>query len=275
MRSRLSRLGFSYHYILRLILAFSGFHLARIQGHGSNYYAEAERHYENAVKDVSAAIPNLDNQNCHALYMAAVLIFICSFARGPSPDEFLAFRDDGNAGSLSLFLGVRSILENCRSFLSTDVLSIHQGATEHNSQPSSPCHNGHVSGYGAQIEQLHGLITAELAVDEHRHVDHTNALDRLHRCFDSIYGSQLPLTDGELWPRIFGWLYTLPDAFVVDLRHRRPVAMVIFAFYAALLKRISFTWFICGWPEHIMSVICRFIDEGYRPYIQWPMEQIK
>lgn len=91
MHSRLPRLGFSFHYILQLILAFSGFHLARIQEHESKYYFEAERHYATTLRKVSAAVPLLDHHNCHALYMAAILIFVCSFAKGPQPDEFLAF----------------------------------------------------------------------------------------------------------------------------------------------------------------------------------------
>lgn len=129
MHSRLPRLGFSFHYVLHLILAFSGFDLAQIQGnYRSKYYFEAERHYATALRKVSAAVPLLDHHNCHALYMAAILIFICSFARGPQPDEFLAFRDDGSAGSLCLFMGVRSILENC----SVGVLGIHKEDTGHN-----------------------------------------------------------------------------------------------------------------------------------------------
>lgn len=145
MHSRLPRLGFSFHCILHLILAFSGFHLARIQKHESKYHLEAERHYATALRKVSAAVPLLDHHNCHARYMAAILIFVCSFAKGPQPDEFLAFRDDGIAGSLFLFMGVRSILENC----SVGVLEIHSEHTERNSQPSSPYYR--VSGYSNQI----------------------------------------------------------------------------------------------------------------------------
>lgn len=71
------------------------------------------------------------------------------------------------------------------------------------------------------------------------------------------------LTDGELWPQIFGWLYMPPDDFVVDLQHHNTVALVIFAFYTVLLKRISSVWFIKGWPEHIMAGIHRFALEEY------------
>lgn len=163
MHSRLPRLGFSFHYILQLILAFSGFHLARIQEHESKYYFEAERHYATALRKVSAAVPLLDHHNCHALYMAAILIFVCSFAKGPQPDEFLAFRDDGRTGSLFLFMGVRSILENC----SVGVLEIHSEHTERNSHPSSLCHR--VSGYSNQIEQLRTLIAGEVPIDDNRY----------------------------------------------------------------------------------------------------------
>lgn len=269
MHSRLPRLGFSFHYVLHLILAFSGFYLARIQpNHGSKYYVEAERHYATALRKVSAAVPLLDHHNCHALYMAAILTFVCSFAKGSQPDEFLAFRDDGSAGSLFLFMGVRSILENC----SVGVLEIHSETTERNSQPSAPPRR--VSWYSNQLEQLRNLIAAELPTNDNRCSSYINVLNRLHHCFDSIYGHQL-LTDGELWPQIFGWLYMLPDDFVADLQHHNSVALVIFAFYTVLLRRISSVRFIQDWPDHIMTGIHRFLDEEYQPFIQWPMEQIK
>lgn len=275
IHSRLPRLGFAYHYVLRLILVLSGFHLARIKGsYGLNYYAEAERHFEAAVQEVSSAITLLDKQNCQALYTAAVLIFICSFAKGPQPDEFLGFRDDGNQGYLFLIMGIRSILENCRTFLSTDVLAIHAEPAGHDDSSQEVC-SVEAFGYSDQIGQLHDLVAVEIASeDDDRYTTYIAILDRLHWCFESIYGTHLLPTDAALWPHIFSWLYMLPAEFVVDLQHRKPVALVIFASYAVLLRRLNFVWFMRGWSEHIVTGSYQFVHEGYQQFLQWPMEQV-
>ena len=59
--TRIYQLGFSFHYVLRLALAFSGFHLARHSANSSftglnktDLHAVAEQHYEIAVREVTA-----------------------------------------------------------------------------------------------------------------------------------------------------------------------------------------------------------------------------
>lgn len=67
----------------------------------TDLHAVAEQHYEIAVREVTAAIPLLDTTSSPALYASAILIFLCSLARGPQPGEYLAYRDDGTPGCLS------------------------------------------------------------------------------------------------------------------------------------------------------------------------------
>lgn len=101
MQTQLSQLGFTFHYVLRLLLAFSAFHLARhstndsLLGSRTELYALAEQHYEIAVREVTEAIPHLDTTTSPALYASSIFIFLCSLAKGPQPGEYLAYRDDG------------------------------------------------------------------------------------------------------------------------------------------------------------------------------------
>ncbi|KAL2012225.1 hypothetical protein VTN00DRAFT_4943 [Thermoascus crustaceus] len=254
MQNQLSQLGFTFHYVLRLVLAFSGFHLAlhsadhSFLGSRADFYAVAERHYEIAVREVTAAIPHLDTTTSPALYASSIFIFICSLAKGPQPGEYLAYRDDGGPGCLSLFMGLRSILERCRATLSVDFSSIHAADPEDmTSQPEEPFFHGEElvsQAYGDHLAQVRHLISATFPDSGLGYTDYSQVLDRLYYCYDVVFGATSRLPESQLWPQIFGWLYTLPDLFLADVQQRRPVALVVFAFFTVLLKRLDLAWFI-------------------------------
>ncbi|KAL4789261.1 hypothetical protein BDV19DRAFT_383257 [Aspergillus venezuelensis] len=123
-QTQMTRWGFQHHFLLHILLALSGFHLVRepwalshlqgITGQIIDYAAEAERHYDAGVKGAATAIPHINGCNSQLLYTAAVF-----------PGEILGFRDDGNSGCISFFMGVRSVLELCENVLSVDVSTSH------------------------------------------------------------------------------------------------------------------------------------------------------
>ncbi|KAJ0418669.1 hypothetical protein BJY00DRAFT_314819 [Aspergillus carlsbadensis] len=285
-----TRLGFSFHYLLHLLLAFSAFHLSRnheaktrlnqIVGYEVDCHAEGERHYSTAVRAVAEELPLLSKDNGLALFASAVFVFICSIARGPQDGEFLAFRTDGQAGSLSLFMGVRSILETCTTKLCIDASVVYSDeSTEsaaHSNKPSakqSPRNAKVRREYTTQLEHLNLLLdTLDPSLDT---ASYHQTFERLRHAYHLLYRPDCITTDRELWPVIFAWLYTLPDPFLLALQHREPVSLVIFAFFAVLLKELDSTWFIAQWPEHVMQGILSTLDTRYRRHISWPMEVVR
>ncbi|KAL3496357.1 hypothetical protein BJX62DRAFT_251197 [Aspergillus germanicus] len=286
-QTHFTRLGFSFHYLLHLLLAFSAFHLtrnneARIQlnqiiGHDVDSHLEGERHYSTAVRAVAEEVPLLSKQNGLALFASAVFVFICSIARGPQDGEFLAFRSDGQAGSLSLFMGVRSILETCTTKLCIDASVVYSDESTDSaarsdtlSEKQSPRNAKARREYTTQLEQLNQLLdTLDPNLDT---VSYHQVFERLRHAYHLIYRPDCTTTDRDLWPVIFSWLYTLPDAVLLALQNREPVSIVVFAFFAVLLKELDTTWFIAQWPEHIIQGIFDALETHHRQYIRWPME---
>lgn len=285
--TQLCQLGFSFYYVLRLVLAFSSFHLARNSENSSSMglkttdlHVVAEQHYETAVREVTAAIPLLDTTSSPALYASAIFIFLCSLARGPRPGEYLAYRDDGTPGCLSLFMGLRSILEVCSALTpSVDLFSIHatdvQDVTIQPEEP--PLHREELVShdYRDSLARVRHLITATFSGGVPGHEDYSQVLDRLCYSYDVVFDGGSRPTESELWPQIFGWLYTLPDVFLMDVQQRKPAALVVFAFFTVLLKQLDPAWFIRQWPEHIMDGIFHSLDQDHRIYVQWPVEQFR
>ncbi|KAL4810611.1 hypothetical protein BDV18DRAFT_165297 [Aspergillus unguis] len=262
-QAQMTRWGFQHHYLLRLLLALAAFHLVRTKdGHllDIDYTVEAERNYGLALQEAASTMPQINSANGQILYTGAIFIFICSLARGPQAGEYLAFRDDGDPGCLVLFLGVRSILEMCSGAFSLDLSSSH--ATSPYISSGSPA-----SGTEDHLNRLY-LLIENTYPQASAYSDYSNVLGRLRETYTTVRSS-----NGDNFPRIFYWLYTLPDTFIADLQNRQPLALVLFAFFAVLLKEVDSTWFIRGWPEHIISGIYTQLDEYHRQFITWAVEQ--
>ncbi|PLB52226.1 putative Zn(II)2Cys6 transcription factor [Aspergillus steynii IBT 23096] len=292
MVNQLSRLGFVYHYVLRLLLAFSAFQIVRrsedtslfhLMGAGTDFYTDGERHFDVAVAEVAAMVPLLNRENAPALYAASLLIFLCSVTKGPRPGEYLAFRDDGESGCLSLFMGMRSMIEACNSIADPAMLAaIHAGdgnneaeSREAEGSNSSPDSARHVPPqYQSALSQVHDLLATTFQNHDTDYLIYCQSLERLSQCYDVIFDPHVSLTDSVLWPQIFGWLYMLPDRLLLDLRDRRPLALVIFSHYTVLLHVLDEVWMIQGWPRHVMHGISQNLDPYHRLFVEWPMQQI-
>lgn len=297
---QLLRLGFSVHYVLHLLLAVSGFHLKRMSPQYGvhllllpdlDYLVEAERHLSIAVTEVAATDPHLHQDNCHILYVASVFIFICSLARGPQPREYLAFRDDDDTPGLCLFTGMRSIREASNNLgISTNISEVHphEGpGTSRSSQEelvpvpnSSPSVSTEYKGcstkhYSEPLNSLKVFILDTFPSSHPRHSTYLDVFDLLQSRYNSIHGGPASIENSELWPQIFSWLYLLPDAFVHEMQQKQPVALLLFSYFAVLLKELDFVWFIRGWPLHIVQGSARYLEQPHLSYLEWPLDRLR
>ncbi|KAL4929308.1 Zn(II)2Cys6 transcription factor domain-containing protein [Aspergillus undulatus] len=295
-QTQMTRWGFQHHFLLHLFLALSGFHLARnpnalshlqgVTGQDIDYVAEAERHYDAAVHETASAVPHITGCNGQIIYTAAVFIFICSLARGPRPGEYLGFRDDGDVGCLSLFMGVRSVLELCSHVLSVDVATSHiqsESVPDDGPQPGSKLHHSFTSlspetpdlTEHDHLERLRSLLNHTYPLDQSTHLEYGRVLDRLKQTYSLVHPApDSPLQSLGLFPHVFGWLYTLPDVFLSDIIQQQQLALTFFSFFAVLMKDVDAAWFIRGWPEHIMQRIWQILDPYHRQFAAWPMREL-
>ncbi|RAH57331.1 hypothetical protein BO85DRAFT_488077 [Aspergillus piperis CBS 112811] len=283
LQTRLPELGYSFNYVLRLLLAFSGFHIAHLRercpqqiSRATKPYVErAEQHFAISLRQLIPSVTELNPNTYHALYAASSFMCFCTLARGPQPGDYLAFSSTGQAQCLTLLHGVRSILQM------TERMSTHAGAGprhHHSAESTTAHHEAQVSPFSeenvAPLGQIRQLLLNELEQSDPRHSTYCKVHEDLVSVFHSLRSPKHHLPRGARFPYIFGWLFRLPGLFVADLHEQRPLSLVLFAFFVVLLKDISCYWFMEGWPEHIMAGIYHHLDEKHRPLIQWPREKI-
>lgn len=75
---------------------------------------------------------------------------------------------------------------------------------------------------------------------------------------------------------VFVWKYFVSDEFLPLLRTpgANQEAIVIYAHFCIVLKRLESQWWLQGWATHLISQAWELLDEDHKSWIQWPMEEL-
>ncbi|CEL10055.1 hypothetical protein ASPCAL13182 [Aspergillus calidoustus] len=264
--------GISFPSILHLILALAALHLAAIHpDRREEYIAQADQHFTFGVRSVTSvlALDTLDSENCQLIYMSAVLICFAYFARGPREGEFLVFSAGGKSEWLVLLHGVRAILAQKQDEIFTgDLEPLVKEQQEKNSLSTARLED-EFSQHAARLHEVRFLVTTEITRADCDF--YLAAVDDLLCCFEDACKSVKAGEDAtELMQFAMGWTYRRPAVMIDRLEGREPVALVILAHWAILLRYMRGVWFMEGWDAHIVSGIRECLPEGFRRWVEWP-----
>ncbi|KAF8860826.1 hypothetical protein BDZ45DRAFT_724324 [Acephala macrosclerotiorum] len=69
------------------------------------------------------------------------------------------------------------------------------------------------------------------------------------------------------------WPGTISQEFIELLGQRRPEALVIFAHYCVLLKRVNYLWFFVGVGTNMLKAVEKELGVEWKPWIEWAVRQ--
>ena len=274
------KLGVSYHFVLHLICALAGYHLAFSgggDGEPRQYLSLASHHSSIGLGELNRVLPSLDKHNCGALYISAVLVCYCTFAAGPTSMNDLLVCDVSDGATqrwLPLIHGVRSIRMAIEPATLFTGLMAPLGGQEigEPEQPGPACFR---DGF-PRVDWIQPLDKLRKWIASHETPDtiiFSRSLESLTDVYDATYGDQNGAYTGPPSNQfIFGWLYRMQDPFVTCIRQKKPLALLILAYYAPLLKTLKKCWFLDGWTEHLLNAIGDMLPQDLSGWLQWPME---
>jgi Fungal specific transcription factor domain len=269
MQTTVPQMGFEHKHILHLILAVSALHLAHFKRARRGYYLDlADRHYQAGLRIATSLLSNLDEENCHSIYLFTTMTTTYSLAKGPKAGDFMLFRDDGPAEWLSLFRGSKPMFEVYGDAIMNGVLApmMQPGLTQSNRGPGDL-----PSLETDKLTRLRILIQeTETSPDDLQVLN--AAAENLLVLFSSRYDNGRKI---QISMRNIGiWLYKSTDEFTVLLQQRHPAALVVFAYVCVVMNDLGSSWVMKGWVSHLVEGIYGRLDVQFRPWIQWPLQQI-
>lgn len=279
--------AFKDQSLLHVSLSLAGLHLSqRSPDRHAALQARADEHYKIALPTMISRLSDPNAQWNPSVQMSAVLICFCYLAKGPQPGEYLVFSDEGEAEWFSLFRGARSIIQASgfsrpRKQLAGQTTSSHTtGETPAAQSCQTPDRSATTPGGSAipsgidfldRFHRFHDFLSSA-AVEGAAFSVQLTALDFLKATVTARYGSAEEASainsTNEYSHVIFSWLYRISDEFISTLHQKRPASLVIFSFYAVLLKDYKPSWLMHGWPEHILSGVSKHLHPRYQHWVE-------
>ncbi|KAF5591693.1 sterol regulatory element-binding ECM22 [Fusarium pseudocircinatum] len=267
-------LAFDNNFILHLMLAVSGLHLARLQAPEETKYEKlAEHHHSKAVSHVTNLLPQIDHQNCSALYIATVLICNYAFAKPPKKGHLLVQSHDTETAWWNLFRGIRFVIETMgiKAIFSGPI-----GPFPPKAASAIPPAIGR-TGYIAWEKPLADLKTMIHDSQTPMLPDLLELYEALVCCFSGVFGTaDEPQNDTHGKTHIvMRWVWFLDDDFTKQVEKLNPQVLVLLAYFSVLVQTLECFWYMRGWSWRILESITEQLDPDYAAWITWPRDQLE
>ncbi|KAI1305719.1 hypothetical protein F5Y03DRAFT_384396 [Xylaria venustula] len=266
-RVNVPQLGFSHPYLLKAVFSIAALHLARLRPQQRDALVEqAMVHYTAASSVALPLIPNATGENFPPIFHFSMLTTIITFARPRTPDNLLLVSNGIIPDWLLATRGVRVLLQSeGEAVLSMTCLDALFYAGMKLSAQWDQENQGHE---GLDELENNFRIHSQLhKVDELCH-----GILTLKRCFN-LYSTP-GFSDEQRLRSAMMWLVKIPDPFIELLKSHDSEALCVLAFFCVLLKRLEQLWWIEGWAFHLIERIYSTLNERYRLWIRWPLEEI-
>lgn len=257
------QLGFKHEFLLRGILAVAALHLGYLQPNRQEALALcATTHQSIALAAFHDALNRVDTSNCVAIFAFSCFIVVLAFAAPRSP-ESSGFQKD-IFDWFHMIRGCNSVLQTQWETVSRSCLAplvkkgmIHEAAGSHR----TPDHD--------RVTDLLRLCASErLAQDRESSNAYALAVHELLNIYTQV--SILTERKQDFVPMIFVWPIAIPQRYLDMLRDRQAEAMIILAYYAALLQRIDDQWYMRGWARYLVVQIDAALGEEWQDWLAWP-----
>ncbi|KAI0196628.1 hypothetical protein EV127DRAFT_84348 [Xylaria flabelliformis] len=266
-RVNVPQLGFAHPYVLKGVLAIAALHLARLRPQQKDSLLEqAMMHHTAASSMALPLITDASGENFPPIFHFSMLTTIITFARPRAPDNFLLVSDGIVPDWLLITRGVRTLLQSqgnaVLSMSSLDAL-FYAGLK--------------LSTQWEQENHEHeGLKDLENNIRNHappqKAAELCDGILTLRRCFNLFNTSGF--SEEERMRSALMWLVKVPDPLIELLKNQDSEALCVLAFFCVLLRRLEHFWWIEGWACHLIERIYATLDERYRLWIRWPLEEV-
>ncbi|KAI0835137.1 hypothetical protein F5Y06DRAFT_276801 [Hypoxylon sp. FL0890] len=266
------KIGFQHPYLMHAILAVSALHIAYLApANRRDLTIDAATHYHEAIMGFREVIAVINEQNCDAMFATSVINMFYVFAitgrdddvSEPNLTKELEVLD---AKWIHMVRGCGAILVPAFDFVSrgplSPLLEIGDWNTLDPDQDPSE-HDGRL----LALKEIWG----NEQTDQERNAAYDQTLHRLRQTLhwmdhEAVSGSRIS------WAGPFIWLHVIPGAYLELLWQRQPPALVLFAYFGALVHRLDGFWWAKGWGRKIVGAVDKFLGSYWRSRIEWPLE---
>lgn len=123
-----------------------------------------------------------------------------------------------------------------------------------------------------QFDAINQMLTT-YGLDSTALVHCQSALEDLVEIYKNVvyWRSTGDLTTGHVWR----WTTMISTSFVRLIQARNSLALVVFAYYAAVTTAVPLAWYTQNWGDYAVRGVAQELDEHMQQWIVWPAEQVQ
>jgi hypothetical protein len=280
--------GLRHDFVLHSIIATSALHKATLLPKSSEAYAEYSKvalAYQNlSLASFIPAVSKPNEDNGIALFALSLFLTIWAFASRRLPEGLNNVKLELSHGDSSpgifcaphtptaqfieiimIVRGVYAVIRETDKWLQGDIEELLRFPRKEELPPNSPdiveafdllqkaVDNPQLVPSGDDNETLRGMYLEQL-----------QSLRDIARCRSVVEW------DGH----IFSWIIMAPPAFVDCLKQGQPMALALFAHWAAALRCMDHHWWVTGWPYSLVADLVNVLDSTWDGVLDWPKKQV-
>ncbi|KIX02276.1 uncharacterized protein Z518_08215 [Rhinocladiella mackenziei CBS 650.93] len=279
-----------HDYLLHGLMATSALHKATLQPKTSEAYAEYSKvalaHQNAALAGYIPAVSKPNQDNGIALFSVSLLLTVWAFASKRLPEGLnsvkLEFSHGENSPGITLPMhsptadfieiimilrGIYAVIRETDTWLQGDIEEL----LRYPRSEDLPPHSADVTeafDILAQASQDPRLTPPR--EDEDDAIVQALCLEQLEQLRDISRCRSVVEWDGH----IFSWLVMSPPSFIHCLRQGRPMALAIFAHWAAMFRCMDHHWWATGWAYSLVVDVSGLLDPIWARYLDWPRRQV-
>ncbi|KAH6974761.1 hypothetical protein EDB80DRAFT_658962 [Ilyonectria destructans] len=282
----LPEIGFKHTFVLHALLSFAALHIAHQDPSERKVrLVEAVYHHNKALDGFQSAIRCITEENSEALFTWSICNVLYVFAMsnprqdtpGSVPHSTASSRNDNILGAewIPMIRGMDAVLQPTHNYLRfgrmmSTIMSLGNWDELDPDQNSSGLEDSYFCGSRETWKGSNG------------HDIYEQVLQTLRKC--RLYSQQFLSMDPQVidgwgynraWSGPITFIHFAPESYFPLLQQRQPPALVLFAFFGALLHELNDYWFLEGWGKAIVEVVADILGSYWRPWISWPLQVVQ
>ncbi|XEV01448.1 hypothetical protein FSHL1_006735 [Fusarium sambucinum] len=274
------QIALKHHFVMQALLGLTALHIAYLDPQERlRHTANAARYHNDGLKGFREAMAQGHDETGEPLFVWAALNLLYVFGVSGRLGEGLCDESDWGSrgerilgrGWIPMQLGVETVLdpfyETVCSGPLRDLVTV--GNCEEIDPPkeATDSEDEHFCHIRTAWENNPDALIYEETLRSLRRC-------RLFMAQFSTMGTEDAQELNRFWQGPFVFLHLAPPEYLTLLSQRQPPALILYAFYGALLHSINDSWFMEGWGYDIVNVIEDLLGHYWKSWIAWPIEVV-
>lgn len=257
--------GLNAPYLMNELLSLSALHLSIIKPAKRGFYQHHSTQLQNyALSSFNALSSHITDENTVPIFLFAGVLGLHKLC------ETLVYRDDDFEVFLDQFVqycvlhrGVRIVAGQGRWQLlqQTNLKPLLDLGNEIPSLDST---------LGPICQELSDRIKG-LAFDDSTTNVYLQATGAVQSVISVMEGRAAGANNVDV---LMAWSVLVPDGFVTLMSERQEVALVIFAYYGALIHKYRDQWVFCDGGEYLINSISEYLGSQWEEWLRWPRQSL-